>query len=221
VALKPSLVIVAAAAALAGSACTAMSTIKTATTVPAGQTQVIGAIEANGGAPIELPVKPLLPELAVGLRRGLTDRVEVGGKLTSLPAGRRVTTAALEGQVKVQLRRVPWSRFQLAIGPAAGFRWISSSGAAMQVTYATVPLLMGIDVGRHQIVVAPEAGIQLWTSAGSNEVWARMVGLSLGFVWRIGQRFALVPEVAAYRSDVKIDYSRGSQMFHIGVGFLY
>jgi len=48
-----------------------------------------------------------------------------------------------------------------------------------------------------------------------------MIGLSLGFVWRIGQRFALVPEAAAYRTDVKIDYSRGSQMFHLGIGFLY
>jgi hypothetical protein len=208
-------------AALDGGGCTAMSTIKTATTVPPGQTQVVGAIEANGGAPLELPVKPLLPELAIGLRRGLTDRVEVGGKLTTLPLGRAVTTAGLEGHVKVQLRRVPWSRFKLAVGPAAGFRWIASSGAAMQVTYATVPLLVGIDVGRHQIVVAPEAGLQLWTSAGSNEVWAPMLGLSLGFVWRIGQRFALVPEAAAYRTDVKIDYSRGSQMFHLGIGFLY
>ena len=71
-----------------------MSTIKTATTVPAGQNQVIGAIEANGGAPLELPVKPLLPELVVGLRRGLTDRLEVGGKLTTLPLGRRATTRA-------------------------------------------------------------------------------------------------------------------------------
>jgi hypothetical protein len=208
-------------AALAGGGCTAMSTIKTATTVPPGQNQVIGAIEANGGAPLELPVKPLLPELVIGLRRGLTERVEVGGKLTTLPLGRAVTTAGVEGQVKVQLRRVPWSRFKLAIGPAAGFRWIGSSGAAMQVTYLSVPLLMGIDVGRHQIVVAPEAGVQLWTSAGSDEVWAPMMGLSLGFVWRIGQRFALVPEAAAYRTDVKIDYSRGSQMFHLGIGFLY
>jgi hypothetical protein len=210
-----------AAALLAGGGCTAMSTIKTATTVPAGQTQYIGAVEANGGAPLELPVKPLLPELAFGVRRGLTDRVEVGGKVTSLPAGRRGTTAGFEGEVKVQLRRVPWSRIELALGPAAGFRWISAAGAAMQVTYATVPFLMGIDVGRHQIVVAPEAGLQLWTSAGSNEVWAPMFGLSLGFVWRLGKRFALVPEAAAYRTDVKIDYSRGSQMFHLGIGFLY
>jgi hypothetical protein len=198
-----------------------MSTIKTATTVPAGQNQFIGAIEANGGAPIELPVKPLLPEFAFGLRRGLTDRLEVGGKLTTLPLGHRITTAGLEGEVKVQLRRVPGSRIKLALGPAAGFRWISSSGAAMQVSYLTLPFLTGIDVGRHQIVIAPEAGVQLWTSAGSNEVWAPMVGLSLGFVWRIGQRFALVPEAAAYRTNVAIDYSRGSQMFHLGIGFLY
>jgi hypothetical protein len=209
------------AASLIGGGCTAMSTIKTATTVPPGQTQWISAIEANGGAPLELPVKPLLPELVVGARRGLTERVEVGGKLTSCPAGKHVTTAGVEGEVKVQLRRVPWSRIELALGPAAGFRWISSSGAAMQVTYATVPFLMGIDVGRHQIVVAPEAGLQLWTSAGSNEVWAPMMGLSLGFVWRIGQRFAIVPEAAAYRTNVTIDYSRGSQMFHLGIGFLY
>ena len=52
-------------------------------------------------------------------------------------------------------------------------------------------------------------------------MWAPMTGLSLGFVWRIGQRFALVPEAAAYKSSVAIDYSRGSQMFHLGVGFLY
>jgi hypothetical protein len=210
-----------AVAALAGSACTAMSTIKTATTVPAGQNQVIGAIEANGGAPLELPVKPLLPELVVGLRRGLTDKLEVGGKLTTCPAGRRATTAGIEGEVKVQLRRLPGARLELALGPAAGFRWISAACATMQVSYVALPLLMGIDVGRHQIVVAPEAGLQLWTSAGSNEVWAPMLGLSLGFVWRIGQRFALVPEAAAYRTDVKIDYSRGSQMFHLGIGFLY
>jgi hypothetical protein len=209
------------AASLAGGGCTAMSTIKTATTVPAGQTQVIGAVEANGGAPLELPVKPLLPELAFGVRRGLTDRLEVGGKLTTLPLGHRVTTAGVEGEVKVQLRRVPWSRIELALGPAAGFRWISVAGAAMQVTYLTVPFLTGIDVGRHQFVIAPEAGLQLWTSAGSNEVWAPMMGLSVGFVWRIGKRFALVPEAAAYRTSVAIDYSRGSQMFHLGIGFLY
>jgi hypothetical protein len=217
--IRPAAVL--AAVSLASGGCTAMSTIKTATTVPPGKTQLIGAIEANGGAPLELPVKPLLPELVIGARRGLTERIEVGGKLTTCPAGRRTTTAGLEGEVKVQLRRVPWSRLELALGPAAGFRWISVAGAAMQVSYVTLPFLMGIDVGRHQIVVAPEAGVQLWTSAGSNEIWAPMLGLSLGFVWRIGQRFALVPEAAAYRTDVRIDYSRGSQMFHLGIGFLY
>jgi hypothetical protein len=209
----------AAAAALAG--CTAMSTIKTATTVPRGQNQYIFALEGNGGAPVEFPVKPLLPELVAGVRRGLTERVEVGGKLTTLPLGRFVTTAGLEGQVKVQLRRRSDSRLVLAVGPAAGFRYVASSGASMQVTYATVPLLVGIDVGRHQIVVSPEAGLQLWTSAGSSPIWAPMAGLSLGFVWRLGQRFALVPEIAAYRTTVAIDYSRGSQMIHAGLGFLY
>jgi hypothetical protein len=208
-------------ASLAGGACTAMSTIKTADTVPAGKNQFVGALEANGGAPIELPVKPLLPEFVFGVRRGLTDRLDVGAKLTTLPLGHRITTAGLEGQVKVQLRRVPGSRYKLALGPAVGFRWISSAGAAMQVSYLTIPFITGIDVGRHQIVVAPEAGVQLWTSAGANEVWAPMLGMSLGFVWRISSHFALVPEVAAYRSTVKIDYSEGSQMFHLGIGFLY
>ena len=42
-----------------------------------------------------------------------------------------------------------------------------------------------------------------------------------GAVWRIGQRFALVPEAAVYRTSVRIDYSEGSQMFHLGIGFLY
>jgi hypothetical protein len=198
-----------------------MSTIKTATTLPPGQNQLIAALEGNGGAPIELPVKPLLPELAIGMRRGLTERVDAGLKLTTLPLGRFVTTVAAEGQVRVQLRRRPNSRLVIAIGPAAGFRWIATSGAAMQVSYLTVPLLCGIDVGRHQIVVAPEVGLQLWTSAGSNEVWVPTTGASLGFVWRLGQRFALVPEIAAYRAHVEIDHSRGTTMIHLGLGFLY
>jgi len=37
----------------------------------------------------------------------------------------------------------------------------------------------------------------------------------------IGQRFTLVPEVAGYRTPVAIDYSRGSQMIHAGIGMLY
>jgi hypothetical protein len=205
----------------AAAGCTAMGTIKTAGTVPRGQTQVVAAIEGNGGAPVELPVKPLLPEMVVGVRRGLTERLEIGGKLTTLPLGRRVTTAGLEGAVKVQLRRRPDARLEIALAPTAGFRWISSSGAAMQVSYAAVPLILGYNVGRHQIVLAPEAGLQLWTSAGAGEIWAPVGGLTLGFVWRIGQRFALVPEATAYRSPVAIDYSRGTMMIHLGIGMLY
>jgi len=174
--------LLAAAAAAAAAGCTAMSTVKTATTVPRGETQIIAAVEANGGAPIELPVRPLLPELVVGARRGLGDRVEVGGKLTSLPLGGRVTTVGLEGEVKVQLRRRPDSRIEIALGPAAGFRWVYSSAASMQVTYATLPLLVGCNLGRHQLVVAPEVGLQLWTSAGASAIWAPVAGLTLGFV---------------------------------------
>jgi hypothetical protein len=48
-----------------------------------------------------------------------------------------------------------------------------------------------------------------------------VAGMSLGFVWKLGQRFALVPEIAAYRTPVAIDYSRGSQMLHFGIGMLY
>jgi hypothetical protein len=213
-----------ALAAVAGAAgCTAMSTVKTATTVPRGETVVIAAVEGNGGAPMELPVKPLLPEAVIGVRHGVGDRVDVGAKLTTLPLGRRVTTAGVEGQVKVQLRRRDDSRLQLALGPAAGFRWISTSGAAMQVSYATLPLILGIDVGRrrHQIVVAPEVGLQLWTSAGASKVWAPVAGLTLGFVWRIGHRFTLIPEATAYRSTVAIDHSRGTMMIHLGVGMQY
>jgi hypothetical protein len=198
-----------------------MSTVKTATTVPAGSTRVFAAVEANGGAPLELPVKPLLPEVAVGARHGLTDRVELGGKLTTLPLGRRVTTAALEGQVKVQLRRRPEGTLEIALGPAGGFRWVGSSGASMQVSYVTLPLMLGWNVGRHQIVVTPEAGLQLWTSAGASEVWAPVTGLTLGFVWRLGERFTLVPEATAYRSPVALDYSRGTMMLHLGIGMLF
>src|SRR4029078_1082514 len=51
------------AATLATSACTAMSTIKTATTVAKGGNQGIGALEADGRAPREVPGKTVLPEL--------------------------------------------------------------------------------------------------------------------------------------------------------------
>ena len=42
-------------------------------------------------------------------------------------------------------------------------------------------------------MIAPEVAISCATSAGSNEVWVPVAGMSLGFVWKLGQRFALDP----------------------------
>ena len=198
-----------------------MSTIKTATTVPAGQNQFIGALEGNGGAPIELPVKPLLPELVVGLRRGLTDRLDVGAQADDAAARppRHHGRPGRAGEGAAAARA--GEPVKLALGPAAGFRWISSSGAAMQVSYLTLPFMTGIDVGRHQIVVAPEVGVQLWTSAGANEVWAPMPACRSASSGASASVSRWSPRSPPTARTVAIDYSEGSQMFHLGIGFLY
>ena len=203
-------------AALAG--CSAMATVKTARTVPEGRTHYLAALELNGGGPVDDPAE-ILPEAAIGVRHGVSERVELGAMVRSLPLGRRVTTAGGELEVKVQVCRDASGTFDVALGPAAGARWIASG----EVAYATLPILFGwnLENDATQLVVAPEVGLQRWSSPGADPILARVLGLSLGLVIRTGPRTAIVPEIAIHHTPVGVERSPGSLLVHLGFGFLY
>ena len=61
---------------------------------------------------------------------------------------------------------------------------------------ALVPLIAGIELGRHQLVLSVTGGYKRWYSSGTSApVSVPFVGESIGFLWQLDRRFALLPEL--------------------------
>lgn len=196
------------AALLAG--CTSAGGMTTARTLAAGQHQWVVSPELNP-----------TPELGVGYRRGLGGEVEVGAKVTTLPAGEALTTFGAE--LAAKRRMIAGERFELAVGMGAGYRLIHSSGANWESGYVELPVLAGVNLrgGRDQLVFGPRLGYQRWYSSGSMPVDVPFAGLSAGYAWAANDRLTVFPELSLLRSPTPIRDEGRYVMFHFGVGFLW
>jgi hypothetical protein len=173
--------------------------------------QVAGARAPDGaGAP--------LPELALAARRGVGYRYEVQANGTLL-ALKQARTGSLE--LGGKMRVLAEGRWSLAIGAAAGYRIAESGGAIIEGAFASAPVIGGIELGRHQLVVSVTGGYQRWYSSGARPVAVPFVGESLGFVWQLSQRWALLPEVGTAYTPVKNMMTDDSRLFHAGVAVLW
>jgi hypothetical protein len=197
--------------------CGSYSTYRTTRIAPAGHTewlfgaQASGAIApGGGGAP--------LPELAIGGRRGFADRYEVQVNGTMLPI-KQLTTGSLELAGKVRL--VQHGRWSLAAGAGAGYRLAASGGAIVEGAYASAPIIGGVELGRHQLVVSVTGGFQRWYSSGAQRVDIPFVGDSIGFLWQLSDHWALLPELGSAWTPTANFMSDTSRLFHAGVAVLW
>jgi hypothetical protein len=183
--------------------CPNPNTYTVARTLDPGEMQAILSPElfgyqykSSGGS--AAGVTPTLPSF--GVRYGLSDRVELGGRLSSL--GSPVADA------KIQLVR---GVVDVAVDPGAQFLFLFTSGSNATETLLELygPLLVGINVSPSVTLVAsPGVGYGLatarLTSSSSNaEIAAGAAGFSgrLGFGVdvRTSEQFALHPEVTVMR----------------------
>jgi hypothetical protein len=175
------------AAALSG--CATIGTLQTAETNGAGQFQ--GAIEpaffgsagSNGSGGFGY--------FNVSGRYGVNDRVDIGGRLG---------TSGLELTTKFMLTDPNDSRAtQVSIAPSGGGIFFALGGAGGGIFNFQIPLIVGIPVGRHQLVVAPKLHT-LFAGGGSGGesagVFVGSLGSSIGFAAKVAPSVRLMPEFA-------------------------
>lgn len=216
--------LVAAAALVGVAACGAGSTYRTTRLAPAGHTewlfgaQVSGAgtagVDEGGGDGGAVP----LPELAIAARRGLDDRFEVQLNGTLLPTA-IAQTGSLELAGKARLaERGRWS---LASGAGIGYRITHAGGAIIEDVYISAPLIGGIELGRHQLVLSIDAGYHRLYSSGAKPVNLPYIGESIGFRWQIARTWALLPEIGGAWTPAANFMTDDSRLFHVGIAALW
>ncbi len=211
-----------ALSALALAGCPSISTMGTARTVPEGtyQYSVAGGYAVMSETVVDDEGNPdsvSAPSFELGIRYGLSDRIEVGGKI--FPVG-----AELGAKAQV-LRSASTERgLDVAVAPSFSvYPW--SKGVA---GWGNLSVPLGFNVGGgNQLVLSPRGTMFLVTSEeGSGSVF--MAGGSMGFAVKLGTgRYTILPEVSALvpfskslPTDVEAKFAFEGPLFQASVGVL-
>jgi hypothetical protein len=206
--------------ALAG--CPSISTMGTARTIPEGtyQYSVAGGYAVMSDTVVDDEGNPdsvSAPSLELGIRYGISDRIEVGGKI--FPVGAEL---GMKAQV---LRSASTDRgLDLAVAPSLSvYPW--SKGVA---GWGNLSIPLGFNVGGgNQLVLSPRGTMFLVTSEeGSGSVF--MAGGSMGFAVKLKPGLTLLPEVSALvpfsqslPTDVEAKFAFEGPLFQGSVGVLF
>jgi hypothetical protein len=209
---------------LALAACGAGSSYRTTRVAPAGATQWLFGLQVSGAATVGLDegggkggAAPL-PELAVAARRGLDERFEVQANATLLPTKFGQTgSLELAGKWRIGVR----GRWSLAVGAGAGYRLSHVSGAVIEDVFVSAPVIGGVELGRHQLVVSIAGGFHRLYSSGAQPVNLPHIGESIGFLWQIGERWALLPEIGGAWTPTANFMTEDSRLFHVGIAAIW
>jgi hypothetical protein len=166
-------------------------------------------------------------QMGLGYHRGITDHVELGGRVWGFTVPTVFTTwgAAADGKVALLRPEPGRGRLNIATGLSLGYHQPRYGGNPYHVFHGTLPVLFGYAVARHQLVFGPRIADYVITAYGMNTVNSFYFGGSLGFAIRIKETFDLFPEVVAMWSPISLngeteDSSRvGVGMLQLGLGF--
>lgn len=160
--------------------CYSFTTIGRAHTIGKGHVEAFAAPEALVvPAPGGVAVRPVGE---IGARVGVTDNVDLEGRVTSL--GGSIAT-----HIQIRRDREPGS-WEAMLAP--GIAYTATDKLAFEL-----PIVFGVNVDKRddQLVIAPRLAYQL--RFGSPQVTSYFfTGLSLGFAWRIVRHFTFMPEAS-------------------------
>lgn len=200
--------------------CSSFTTYRTARPVPKGRTQTLVAPQMSGAGPRETQKAPF-PELAVSVRHGLTHKLELGGTLTVLPLGQAMRELGVEATAKRHVLASAGGRWDVAVAGGLGYRTFASSGALFEMVHASIPLIVGVNLGDDQIVIAPTLAWQRWYATGAHPVDIPSFGASLGYRWQISPRFALLPEISGATSPTAMSGFGETGLVHLGIALVF
>ena len=136
-----------------------------------------------------------------GYHRGISPRVEAGGRVWGFGWPYLFTTVGGAVDGKVQLLRGP---VNVALAGSIQAQRDAIGGAPMTIGGVTVPLLVGFDMGPHQWVFSPRVGLWAEGSYGQRPIVAASVGLGTGVWFDLGP-VELAPEICWQWSPVGFD----------------
>jgi hypothetical protein len=200
--------------------CGSTSTYRTTRIAKPGKTDWLFGAQAAGAIAVAGPDNKIapMPELALAARRAVHEKIEVQANTTSLLL-KQFRTGSLELAGKARVFES--GRWSIAVGAAAGYRIAESGGAIVEGAHVAVPAILGIELGRHQLVYSIAGGYQRWYSSGARPVGIPFLGQSLGFLWQIGKRWALLPEVGQAATTTKNFMTDETRLFHLGIAVMY
>lgn len=194
-----------------------------ATVLEVGQSEFGGAaqLQSTGaklgpGPPVQLPWAQLM---AVA-RAGVAPNVEAGARVWAMDVlSLQTLGAAADG--KWQWRRGEW--IDVALCGSLFFQRTALGGWPWHSTGAAVPLLVGLNLGPHQLVATVRLAGGALSGQSQTTQWFLGAGASLGIDFAIG-RWHLFPEVAIGGAPVKWNGTHddpqrtGASVFEIGIG---
>ena len=201
-------------------ACGTGTAYRTTRIAPSGHMQYLAGLQVSGGGTMGMPqgggdgAAAPLPELSTGVRRGFDDRYEAQLNTTLLSVGPAHTgSVELAGKVKL----FEHDRWSLATGLGAGYRIAEYGGAIIEGGFVSAPLIGGIELGRHQLVVSADVGFERVYSSGAKPVDVPYAGGSIGFLWQIGKTWSLLSEIGSDISPTGNFMTAHSKLFHAGI----
>lgn len=212
--------------ALAG--CMPPMSLTRATTLAPSEARVGASVELSVLTP-EAPPEQKVPapwaHVGGGYHQGIADGVEAGGRgwIFGIPD---LWNFGLAADGKFQLRRSedPRTGVDVALGASIVYQQVRWGGTPWHQIGAIVPLYIGHNIGDDQFVWGPHVGLHLWTGMGQNPIVLPTAGGSVGYAWRIGRTFDLIPQLDIFFTPVGVGGEvhnmtyNGSWGVQLGVG---
>jgi hypothetical protein len=168
-------------------------------------------LRAGGFIELELAAVRLLPkndvplpgaQLAFNMNYSVTDAFEIGARAWGAYWPNLLTTFGGSFDTKLQLHR---GRLDVALGSALGYHQGILGGAPWHSFQLTVPLLLGVNIGNHQLIISPRIADYILASYGQNTINTFWGGLGIGYAWRIKKGLDLIPELTVLYSPVSFN----------------
>lgn len=211
------------------SGCASVSTMGLARTL--NQRAVQGWVGPSGGGVIALPASPGgtaaslgYPLVEGGVRIGVTDHFELGGKLGFSGIG-------IEGKVAFVRTPTMDSGVNVSINPGVTFVGAGFGNIFAGTLTFHLPVLIGIDFSGHELVIGPRLIDQLFfggvgtSGAAVNLIYA---GGSVGFAVKVSPGFRILPELSvgvpvfgSVAGSTATALGGGGLIFQAGLGFLF
>lgn len=183
------------------SACATYATLQTTRPLGKGVTQVAvepGVVGAMSGTDLG----GVAPRVDLSIRHGITEAVDIGARLGL--GGLDVFGKFLVVQSDDSLR--------IALVPTAGLLYMVSSSGGGGVLNLSLPVLFGVPLGEHELVVGPKLyNTTLFggVSEAGGAINVLMGGATVGFAARLSGGFTVLPEIAVLTPLVGSSTSTG------------